>query len=57
MAQTTQSRAKVCPLKAKSLKLIFNAFIQKIPKKFQKITMAPMGKIKQFLNGYNFGCV
>jgi len=30
----------------KNLKLIFNVFIQIIPK---KITMEPMGKIKQFL--------
>jgi len=32
-------------LRLKKLKLIFNSFIQKI---FLKITMAPMGKIKQF---------
>jgi len=35
MAQTTRSRARMCLLGIKKLKLIFNLFIQKIPKKLQ----------------------
>ena len=42
MAQTTRSRVF---WRLKILKLIFNVFIQK----FKKITMGPMGKIKQLL--------
>ena len=46
MAQTTRSRARMCLLKVKKFELlIFNVFIRKNQK---KITMAPMGKIKQF---------
>jgi len=45
IAQTTQSRAKMCLLVVKKLKLIFNVFIQ-------KITMAPMEKISQFFKQF-----
>jgi len=40
-------------LGVKKFEININVFIQKIPKN----TMAPMKKIKQFLNGHNFGCV
>jgi len=36
---------------------IKNLYLTYLFKKFQKITIKPMGKIKQFLNGHNFGCV
>jgi len=38
----------------KSLKLIFNVFIQKIQKKLQ---WGLWGKLNNYLNGHNFGCV
>jgi len=47
MAPTTRSRARMCLLKIKKkLKLILKVFIQKNCK---KITIEPMGEIKQLL--------
>jgi len=48
MAQTTRSRARMCLLGIKNLKLIFNVFTIYF-KHSKKITVEPMVKIKQFL--------
>ena len=54
MAQTTRSRARMCLLGVKKLKLIFNVFIRKNRKKLQ---WRIWGKLSNYLNGHNFGCV